>query len=80
MIYRTIQLYDLVVRNKISKQLVLKLLTDFSCPLNKDVEAFLHKKAYDFERVGMSRTYLVYAQKHKEDALKLCGFYSLSPH
>lgn len=61
MIYRTISLYDMI-NQKIGKDEIMKILSDFSCPLNPDVEYFIHYKAYEFERVGLARTYLVYAQ------------------
>lgn len=51
MIYRTISLYDLQ-RQNIGKDVIKNILSDFYCPLNSDVEDFVHKKAYDFERVG----------------------------
>ena len=51
MIYRTISLYDLL-NQEIGKDKIMTILSDFSCPLNLDVEHFIHEKAYDFERVG----------------------------
>lgn len=60
MIYRTVSLYDLI-KQEIGKDEIKKILSDFSCPINKDVEYFIQSKAYDFERVRLSRTYLVYA-------------------
>ena len=60
MIYRTVSLFDLI-NEGVGKEEIKKLLADFSCPLNEDVEFFIHHKAYDFERVGLARTYLVYA-------------------
>lgn len=75
--YRTVKLFDLVYGEGVSKEDVLAILADFSCPLNEDVEDFVRHKAYDFERVGMSRTYLVFAQDR--DEFHLCGIYSLSP-
>lgn len=38
-----------------------QVLLDFACPLNKEVETFIHEKAVDFERIGLGRTYLIYA-------------------
>lgn len=38
----------------------------------------MRHKAYDFERVGLSRTYLIYAQ-NKNNPPVMCGMYSLSP-
>ena len=75
--YRAVKLFDLVYGEGVSKEDVLAILADFSCPLNEDVEDFVRHKAYDFERVGMSRTYLIFAQDR--DGLHLCWIYSLSP-
>ena len=49
---------------------------DFSCPLNLDVEHFIHEKAYDFERVGLARTYLIFAQPEPH-CTYLAAIYSL---
>ncbi len=76
MIYRTISLYDLQ-RYKIGEGEIKKVLSNFSCPLNSEVEYFMHKKAYDFERVGLARTYLVYAYSKKDQPPKLVAMYSL---
>lgn len=76
MIYRTVKLYDLMKEN-VGKEIIDEILADFSCPLNDDVEDFVHSKAYDFERVGLSRTYLIYALVDGNPIL--CGIYSLTP-
>lgn len=74
MIYRTISLYDLI-NQKVGEKAIKEILSDFSCPLNEDVDYFIHYKAYDFERVGLARTYLVYALI--DDKPILVAFYSL---
>lgn len=55
----------------------MNILLDFSCTDNKEVEDFIHEKAYDFERVGLSRTYLVYAYPFKDKSPVLVAIYSL---
>ncbi|MEG0693342.1 MAG: hypothetical protein RR444_09720 [Oscillospiraceae bacterium] len=73
-------LYDLTIQENngmISKEDIKKILADFSCPLNDDVEDFMRNKAYDFDRTGISRTYLIYAIVNKVP--HLCGIYSLTP-
>lgn len=75
MIYSTVSLYDMI-NQEIGKNEIMNILSDFSCPLNTDVESFVHDKAYDYERVGLSRTYLVFAQSVSDD-YKLVGIYSL---
>lgn len=75
--YRTVSLYDLMsLEHEIGKSEIKKILSDFSCPLNEDVEFFMHNKAYDFERIGLARTYLVYAQPSADEVF-LVGIYSL---
>ena len=65
-----------MINQKIGKEDIMKILSDFSCPLNPDVEYFMHNKAYDFERVGLARTYLVFAQTKTYDTY-LVAIYSL---
>ncbi len=36
-----------------------KILDEFECPLNKDVEYFIKQKAIQFLKMGISRTFLV---------------------
>lgn len=57
--FQIVQLCDLL--DEFGKDPVEKVLTEFSCPLNKDVEYFLHKKAILYENNDKSRTYLVFA-------------------
>ena len=54
-----IQLCDLL--DEFGEDPVKEVLAEFSCPLNKDVEYFLHKKAILYEKNDKSRTYLVFA-------------------
>lgn len=51
-----------------------ELLSDFSCPLNPDVENFLTKNAIDFTKKNQSVTYLVFTT---EDA-ELVGYFTLA--
>lgn len=55
---------------------IQKRLDEFDNPLNRDVEFFLLHKAINFEKVGMSRTSLVYTTFKGENAL--VGYYSIS--
>lgn len=76
MIYRTVSLYDLMNQG-VGKETINRILSDFSCPLNPDVEYFIKYKAYDFERTGLARTYLVYSQATTSDDPVLAAIYSL---
>lgn len=52
------------------------VLSDFSCPLNPDIEKFLKHTAIEFSKQGISSTYLIMASyKHK---YVLVGYYTLS--
>lgn len=55
---------------------VSEILSDFSCPLNGDVEYFLHKKAIIFAKNGFSQTHLVFAPH--EARLVLVGYFTLA--
>ena len=55
---------------------VKTILSSFSCPLNKDVEYFLHKNAILFDKQGLSRTHLIFASYQNE--LKLVGYFTLA--
>lgn len=55
------------------------ILSDFSCPLNKDVEFFLHQKAIEFSKQDLSKTHLVYyVDKIEEKTVKrLVGYFTI---
>lgn len=53
-----------------------EILSNFSCPLNKDVELFLKHKAIEFSKQGIAITYLVFTS-YKSEYL-LSGYYTLS--
>ncbi len=52
------------------------ILSDFSCPLNKDVESFLTDKAIEFSKQGISATHLVFASLKNEPVL--VGYFTLA--
>lgn len=52
------------------------ILSSFLCPMNPDIEKFLHFKAMEFERRGYATTYLVYASYKKKS--ELAGYFSLA--
>lgn len=60
----------------IGENKVKNILSEFSCPLNNDIEYFLKSKAIEFENQGISRTRLVYAS-YKEIPV-LTGYYTLA--
>lgn len=50
-----------ILIEEIGEEPVKELLSNFSCPLNKDVEIFLKQKAIEFSKHGLSQTHLVFA-------------------
>ena len=50
-----------------------QLLSDFSCPINHDVEKFLKRSAIEFTKKNQSVTYLVFSN----DAA-LVGYFSIA--
>ena len=72
---RTIQLQDLI--KEVGKKNAKKYLSDFSCPLNKDIENFIREKSIPFECAGMARTTLVFLQDNTSNP-KLVAFYSIT--
>lgn len=62
--------------NNIGENGTFEILSDFSCPLNQDIEIFLKKKAVEFEKQGISATHLVFASFKGDNVL--VGYYTLS--
>lgn len=61
----------------IGEEELLRFLSDFSCPLNIEVEDFVRNKALDFAKRKLSITYLV-MKKMNEEKNVLVGIYTLS--
>ena len=61
----------------IGEEKLSKLLSDFSCPLNREVEDFVRNKSIDFAQRKLSITYLV-MKRTNEDKNILVGIYTLS--
>ncbi len=61
----------------IGEEKLSKLLSDFSCPLNREVEDFVRNKSIDFAQRKLSITYLV-MNRTNEDKNILVGIYTLS--
>lgn len=73
--YKSIPLFKILQRSKGESDFIA-IANDFSCPLNPDVEKFLAHVAITNQKIGISRTNLVYA---RTDACRmLAGYYSLA--
>lgn len=55
--YSVVQLMDLV--DTAGEKETINILSGFSCPINQEIEHFLHKNALDFAKKKMSMTHLV---------------------
>lgn len=50
-----------IMLEELGEERAAELLSKFSCPLNRDVETFLRKKAIEFAKQGFSQTHIVFA-------------------
>lgn len=55
--YTTINILDLL--EAVGEDETKEILSDFQCPMNREIEIFLRKNAVDFAKRKMSITYLV---------------------
>lgn len=62
--------------NEIGESGTKTLLSDFSCPMNKDIEDFLRYKAIEFEKQQLSRTQVIFTSYQNKNVL--IGYYTLS--
>ena len=69
-----INLKDMI--SEIGEKEVKSILSDFSCPLNADVEHFLKHTAIEFAKQGIARTYLIMASY--QNKYVLVGYFSLA--
>ena len=65
-----------VMLEELGEDSVREILSSFSCPLNKDVEQFLQRKAIDFAKQGWAQTHLVMASY--KGAPVLAGYFTLA--
>ena len=75
--FTTVNIRDYFQKNgngEIGEDSLVKVLSNFSCPLNQNVEKFLKEQAIEFTKKNQSVTYLVFS---KEDAA-LARYFSLA--
>lgn len=70
---KIISLQDLLDELKDKKLVREDILKNFKNKYNKDIEDFLHNKAIDFEKAGLSSTHLVFNEN-----FVLLGYFSLA--
>lgn len=59
---------------EVGEPALVRLLSDFSCPRNMDVEHFLKRSAIEFTKKNQSVTYLVFSN----DTGELVGYFSIA--
>lgn len=72
--YGLVNLKEMI--EEVGEDRVKEILSAFSCPLNKDVEFFLHNKAIEFAKQGIAQTQLVFTSYKGEPVL--VGYFTLS--
>ena len=72
--YQLISLKEML--DTIGEERVKAILSNFSCPLNGDVEYFLKHRAISFAKQGMSPTHLVFSSYQGEPVL--VGYFTLT--
>lgn len=72
--YRVVNLGALI--EEMGEDTAKRILSDFSCPMNPDVEYFLSSKAIQFAKQGWAQTHLVFASYKKE--IVLVGYFALA--
>ena len=69
-----VKLTDLL--DELEEEKVKKILKDFDCKYNDDVNFFLHEKAIEFSKRGFSQTYLVFTSYKNRQVLT--GYYAIA--
>lgn len=75
-VYRRFSLKELI--EQIGEEKVNDILSNFSCPLNRDVEYFLHHRAVQFSKSALAPTHLVFCDVGETDSLILVGYFTLT--
>lgn len=74
MSYNIISLEDIC--NSIDKDKVKKIVSDFECDLNKDVETFFKDKAIEFCRQGIAKTFIITSSFQNRQVI--AGYFSIA--
>lgn len=74
--YIGINLQDILNDDTLGESAAKSVLSSFSCPLNPDVEHFLHHTAIEFTKQSISSTHLIMASYKKQYVL--CGYFTLA--
>ncbi len=69
-------LHILELADDVGHKTVDKMISNFSCKKNLEVENFLHENALDFARKRLASTYLVFA--NTDGGFVFVGYFSLT--
>lgn len=72
--YNLVNLKDVI--SELGENRAKEIISEFSCPLNADVEYFLKSKAIEFSKQGIAQTHLVFVSYKDEPVL--VGYFTLS--
>lgn len=72
--YAIINLDDMIT--ELGEDMVKHILLNFYCPLNKDVEYFLHTKAVEFSKHSIAKTHLIFCSYKSK--MELIAYFSLA--
>lgn len=74
--YYGVNLIDILNDSELGENAAKSILSNFSCPLNSDVEDFLKNKSIMFSRQSISSTYLIMASYQKQNVH--VGYFTLA--
>ena len=74
--FREVNLADIV--EQLGEDSAKEILSEFSCPINLDVQNFLREKAIEFSRQGLSKTHLVFWETDDFQSKELVGYYTIA--
>ena len=74
--FREVNLADIV--EQLGEDDAKEILSNFSCPINLDVQKFLREKAIEFSRRGFSKTHLVFWETDDCKSKELVGYYTIA--
>ncbi len=74
--YIGINLRDILLDEDLGENVAKDILSSFSCPLNPDVQHFLHHTAIEFSKQSISSTYLIMASYREKYVL--VGYFTLA--
>ncbi|MDR0501107.1 MAG: hypothetical protein LBG97_07730, partial [Coriobacteriales bacterium] len=75
---KLLSLQEILLDEKYPMELLEQRLGEFSCERDKDIEAFIHNKAIDYELSGISRTYLHHINNKQKNRIEIAAYFSVA--